>query len=95
MHISFHAKEVIYQNLHFLEITAAQQVSDFISALGSEEENSTNGLYCTIWVDVETNPSTGCGWSSSDYTGNCNFLNDLITNFKNKGKLVGIYSSKY
>ncbi|CAD8185212.1 unnamed protein product [Paramecium pentaurelia] len=77
------------------KITAAQQVSDFISALGSEEEYSTNGLYGTIWLDVETNPSTGCGWSSSDYTGNCNFLNDLITNFKNKGKLVGIYSSKY
>lgn len=95
MLIFSHAKEVIYLNLHFLEITVAQQVSDFISALGLEEENSTNGLYGTVWLDVETNPSTNCGWSSSDYTGNCNFLNDLVTAFKNKGKQVGIYSSKY
>lgn len=29
--------------------------------------------YGMVWVDVETNPSSGCGWTS-DYNGNCAFL---------------------
>jgi hypothetical protein len=40
-----------------------------------------NALYGTVWLDVEANPSLNCGWSSSDYTGNCNFLSELVTNF--------------
>lgn len=30
-------------------------------------------LYGMVWIDVETNPSAGCGWGA-DYNGNCNFL---------------------
>lgn len=58
-------------------------------------DGESNGLYGTVWLDVETNPSSGCGWSTSDYTGNCNFLTDLVSTFQSKGKLVGIYASKY
>jgi hypothetical protein len=38
-------------------------VTDFDNTFGSE--------YGTVWVDVEANPSSNCGWSSSDYSGNC------------------------
>lgn len=31
-------------------------------------------LYDTIWVDVETNPSTGCSWNTSNFTSNCDYL---------------------
>lgn len=51
------------------------------------------GLYGMVWIDVETNPSPGCGWTS-DHTGNCNFLMEIINHIKSKGKTPGIYGSK-
>jgi hypothetical protein len=59
---SSHAKEVIFF-IKKIEKTAAAQVTEFDSVFGSE--------YGTVWIDVESNPSTGCGWSSTDYSGNC------------------------
>lgn len=59
---SSHAKEVIFF-IEKIEKTAAAQVTEFDSVFGSE--------YGTVWIDVESNPSTGCGWSSTDYSGNC------------------------
>lgn len=59
------------------------------------DDGTDGAVYGTVWLDVEHNPSTGCGWSTSDYTGNCNFLSDLVNALKAKGKLVGIYGSKY
>lgn len=53
----------------------------------------SGGLYGMVWIDVETNPSPGCGWGS-DHTGNCNFLNEIIAKVKSHGKTPGIYSSK-
>jgi hypothetical protein len=41
-----------------------------ISGLGSAP-------YGTIWLDVETNPSTGCGFK--DATFNCNFIGQLVS----------------
>lgn len=31
-------------------------------------------LYERIWIDVETNPSSGCSWASHDHTSNCQWL---------------------
>ncbi len=51
-------------------------------------------LYGTIWIDVETNPSSGCGWGS-DHAGNCNYLVEIINRIKSHGKTPGIYASRY
>ncbi|CAD8049465.1 unnamed protein product [Paramecium primaurelia] len=67
--------------------TASAQVTEFDNVFGSE--------YGTVWIDVESNPSTGCGWSSSDHTGNCQFLQDIVNAFTAKKRLVGIYASQY
>lgn len=60
-------------------------MTEFDSVFGSE--------YGTVWIDVESNPSTGCGWSSTDHTGNCQFLQDIVSQFTAKKRLVGIYAS--
>lgn len=52
-------------------------------------------LYGTVWIDVETNPSSGCSWSGHDATSNCQFVVDLVNEIKAKGKNPGIYGSKY
>ncbi|CAD8159344.1 unnamed protein product [Paramecium octaurelia] len=67
--------------------TASAQVSEFDDVFTSE--------YGTVWIDVEYNPSTGCGWSTSDYSGNCQFLQDIVRELGNRGRLVGIYASQY
>ncbi|CAM6002177.1 unnamed protein product [Sphagnum balticum] len=33
-----------------------------------------NNLFGMVWIDVETNPSTGCSWSGHDAASNCAFL---------------------
>ncbi len=65
---------------------ATTQVNELISGVSSN-------LYSTIWIDMETNPSTGCSWSGHDATTNCNFLTETINAIKAKGKTPGIYSS--
>ena len=50
--------------------------------------------YGMIWLDIEINPSGGCGWGT-DYTANCNYVNELISAVKSHGKKAGVYSSEY
>ncbi len=57
-------------------------------------EGIPSNLYGMVWIDVETNPSSGCGWGS-DHAGNCNYLNELIARIKSHGKAPGIYASRY
>jgi GH25 family lysozyme M1 (1,4-beta-N-acetylmuramidase) len=52
-------------------------------------------LYGSVWIDVETNPSSGCSWTGHDAASNCQFVTDLANEIKAKGKNVGIYASKY
>lgn len=66
-------------------VAASTQVSTVVNGISSS-------LYGTVWIDVESNPSSGCGWSSN-VTTNCNFLSELVTAYKNAGRLVGIYAS--
>lgn len=42
-------------------------VSDFVSNM---VDGNGNDVYGTVWIDVETNPSGGCGWSD-DINYNC------------------------
>lgn len=65
---------------------ATTQVNELISGV-------TSNLYTTIWIDIETNPSSGCSWSGHDSASNCNFVTETINAIKAKGKTPGIYSS--
>lgn len=67
--------------------SAADQVRADVSAVGK-------GNFGTLWFDIETNPSPGCGWSS-DKSSNCAFLGDMIAEGKNLGILMGVYASSY
>ena len=67
--------------------SAASQVDLMMSKISSN-------LYGMVWIDVETNPSSGCGWGK-DYTANCNYVSELITRIKSHGKKPGIYTSEY
>lgn len=58
-------------------------------------DNIPRDLYDTIWVDVETNPSPGCSWSSFDGASNCLFMLELIQALKAKNVKVGIYASRF
>eukprot|EP00347_Sterkiella_histriomuscorum_P023175 403335663 len=68
--------------------SASQQVADLISNLGSAS-------YGQIWVDVETNPSSGCSWASYSGASNCQYLSETISAIKSHGKVPGIYSNYY
>ena len=64
------------------------QVDSLISGLGSAN-------YGMIWVDVETNPSSGCSWSSHSKSSNCDYIVQIINEIERKGKKVGVYASEY
>jgi len=51
--------------------------------------------YGMIWMDVETNPSSGCSWSSYSGSSNCDYIQDLVNAVKAKGGVPGIYASQY
>jgi len=46
--------------------SASAQVDTMISGI-------SNNLYGMVWIDVETNPSSGCGWGK-DYSANCQYV---------------------
>lgn len=55
----------------------------------------STATYGTIWIDVETNTSPGCSWTSSTAADNCNFIDQLVTHLEQRGKKVGIYASAH
>lgn len=68
---------------------AGQQVDELLAYL------KFVGNYSSIWVDLETNPSPNCGWTTN-YTYNCQFTQKLINTLsQNTQKAVGIYASAY
>ena len=68
--------------------SATSQAQDMVKKLSSSSWNSA-------WIDIETNPSTGCGWSTKDLTSNCHFLQEMIESLTATGTAVGIYSSHF
>ena len=68
--------------------SAVNQVADLVSKMSGEN-------YGQIWLDIETNPSTGCGWSSYTGASNCQFVTDLVNAVKYHGRVPGIYSNYY
>jgi len=68
--------------------SANAQVDEMIGGI-------SKSLYGTIWVDVETNPSSGCSWSGHDAASNCQFLTEIVNRIKSHEKTAGIYASYY
>lgn len=66
---------------------AANQVNEMMNGISSS-------LYGMVWLDIETNTSPGCGWST-DHNSNCAFVGELLHAVKAKGKKPGIYASSY
>lgn len=50
-------------------------------------------LYGTVWIDVETNPSSGCSWSGHSAASNCDFVTEIVKAIQSHGKIAGIYAS--
>ena len=68
--------------------SASSQVTDLIN-------NMAGSNYGMIWLDVETNPSSGCSWSGFSDASNCQYLVDLVNAVKSQGKTPGINSNFY
>ena len=50
--------------------------------------------YSRVWLDIEQNPSAGCGWST-DLAQNCAFIAELVRACVDTGVACGIYASHY
>ena len=68
--------------------SASSQVASLVSELSGHP-------YGMIWLDIETNPSSGCSWESFSHASNCEYLGELVSEVKSHGKTPGIYSSQY
>lgn len=68
--------------------SATAQVNELFSSVSSS-------LYGMVWLDIETNPSTGCSWAGHDAASNCAYVTELVNAIKAKGKNPGIYASIY
>eukprot|EP00744_Colponema_vietnamica_P006916 GILI01009994.1.p1 GENE.GILI01009994.1~~GILI01009994.1.p1 ORF type:complete len:219 (+),score=60.52 GILI01009994.1:46-702(+) len=68
-------------------VDPSQQISDDFNAVGQ-------GNFGMMWIDIETNPSGGCGWSGSA-SDNCDFLSTMLSEGQSLGINMGVYSSAY
>ena len=68
------------------KVSASKQMTD--------SYNGVKGMFGMMWLDMESNPSPGCGFSAN-YANNCQFLKDLIATGNKLGIKMGIYSSAY
>lgn len=62
-----------------------------INALGN-----LTSMVDRVWIDIEVSKkvSSACSWLSYSPDFNCDFVRRMARAIKNKGKKVGIYSSK-
>lgn len=63
---------------------ATTQVNELIDFLDSMMKTPGTSSYYeyqtgTIWLDIETNPSSGCTWNQGTPESNCLFTKELIT----------------
>ena len=55
----------------------------------------TPSLYSRVWIDVETNPSSGCSWTGHSAASNCDFVTEIAKAIAGHGKTAGVYASAY
>lgn len=58
-------------------------------------DSALNADFGMVWIDVEVNPSSGCGWDQYSADSNCDYLMQLIGAVQNSGRQVGVYTSIY
>jgi len=68
---------------------AASQVHSLIADL-----KDAGAKWGRIWISIETNPSSGCGWPF-DHTRNCHYLTDLINAITGKLEKAGVFSNEF
>lgn len=68
---------------------------DYLDSVSANATSPYEYIYGTIWLDIETNPSTGCSWSLKSAAENCDFVQELVSAIKKRGRAVGIYASAY
>lgn len=71
---------------------AAAQINGTVASLASAGVAAS--MYSTVWLDIEANPSSGCGWSD-DLQKNCDFIGELIAAASDAGVACGVYASHY
>jgi hypothetical protein len=82
-----------------IPFTAHAEVNEFVDYLGAH-----NVKHGQVWLDIETNPSPGCGWGiAEDLTtgyknetlgeSNCAFVGELISALRARGEVPGTYVS--
>lgn len=73
------------------------ELIDFLDSMMKTPDMASRYAYQTgtIWLDIETNPSSGCTWSQGTGESNCQFIQELITAVEARGRAVGIYASGY
>lgn len=64
--------------------SAADQVSGVVSGMSGAK-------FGQIWMDIETNPSGGCEWSS-DLSSNCDYIGELLAATETHGIRPGVYA---
>ncbi|KAA0166630.1 hypothetical protein FNF31_01408 [Cafeteria roenbergensis] len=67
--------------------SAADQVAGTVSGMSGVK-------FGQIWMDIETNPSPGCGWGS-DLARNCEYIGELLQAAEAHGIKPGVYASPY
>jgi hypothetical protein len=76
--------------------TQVNQLADYLDQMLKQGTESrfeyTTGM---IWLDIETNPSSGCTWAHDTPESNCQYVQELISAIKARGRAVGIYASAY
>lgn len=77
-----------------LSVYEGQEMRVESSELPEWRKETLGKSYGMVWVDVEINPSSGCGWGK-DYASNCEFVQELVGRLKYHGLTVGVYSSEY
>ena len=86
-----HSAGIPYRDVYHFpcmgKISARDQIKGDVDAVGKDN-------FGTMWLDIETNPSPGCGWSGNK-ADSCKFLADMIAEGKRLGIRVGVYSSVY
>lgn len=77
--------------------TALEQVNELIDYLDSMKSIVSAFDYTTgmIWLDIETNPSTGCSWNQGSADDNCKYIGELLSAIVARKRSAGIYASAY
>jgi hypothetical protein len=63
---------------------ATSQVNELFSCLSGVK-------FGQVWLDIETNPSDGCGWGT-DYSSNCDYIGEMLRAVESHGVRPGVYA---